>query len=189
MRIIQRLASAYRCLDERRCLIDSASRVWIWVLLEPIGCGRCVSLASRRLGAKVVQCRIGVGGGCSLTRTPPSYTPVQNQACIPRVRMAVRYPGSPLPRPLSDPFRRGDESPLRVGPDVYAGTLPASPLHPHQRGGHPLFFGYWVGVAWSGWTFCVWKICQLGWLMAGSVYWVYHPARINPAPCLLSRPP
>ena len=140
MRIIQRLASAYCCLDERRCLIDSASRVWIWVLLEPIGCGRCVSLASRRLGAKVVQCRIGVGGGCSLTRTPPSYTPVQNQACIPRVWMAVRYPGSPLPRPLGESVRRGDESPLWMGPDVYAGTLPASPLHPHQRGGHPPFF-------------------------------------------------
>ena len=119
-----------------------------------------------------------MGGGCSFKartlRTPPSDTPVQNQACIPRVWMAVRYPGSPLPRPLGKSFCRGDESPLWMGPDVYAGTLPASPLHPHQRGGHPPFFGYWVGVAWSGWTFCVWKSCQSE---------VYHPARVNPAPC------
>ena len=90
-----------------------------------------------------VQCRIGVGGGCPFKartlRTPPSDTPVQNQACIPRVWMAVRYPGSPLPRPLGESVRRGDESPLWMGPDVYAGTLPASPLHPHQRGRHPPF--------------------------------------------------
>ena len=152
-----------------------------------------MSLAlGERLGAKVMQCRIGVGAGCSLKartpRPPPSDTPVQNQACIPRVRMAVRYPGPPLPRPLSEPFRRGDESPLWMGPDVYAGTLHASPLHPYQRGGHPLSSGYWIGGAWSGWTFCVWKSCQSWRLVAGRACRVYHPARINPAPRFPSRP-
>ena len=116
----------------------------------------CVPCSGGTAGAKAMvrQCRIGVGAGCSLEartpRAPPSDTPVQNQARIPWVRMAVRYPGPPLPRPLGEPFRRGDESPLWMGPDVYAGTLHASPLHPYQRGGHPLSSGYWIGGAWSG---------------------------------------